>query len=178
MGEDGVEADEMEASLATVAESLQKAALVLRNLRLVKPASLPSAEATSHENIKCLTGRKRECSASRTLRTPALGKTSATKFGAGTVSKPPNSSLPRRSALSATVPSCAVAVPKTRADHDFHVTDENGNILMEETVQRLVQTNQSLRNAFNEASQRILVLEDDKSHLFDEAIFDIVNSVS
>jgi len=64
------------------------------------------------------------------------------------------------------------------ADHDFHVTDENGNILMEETVQRLVQTNQSLRNAFNEASQRILVLEDDKSHLFDEAIFDIVNSVS
>lgn len=179
--DDRVEADEMQEmqeSLANVAESLQKAALVLRNLRLVKPASLPGAEAASQKNIKCLAGRC-ERSASVKLRTPALRKTSATKSGAGTMSKSPNSSLPRRSALSPTVPSCAIAAPiTTHADHDLHVMDENGNILMEETVQRLVQANQSLRNAFNEASQRILVLEDDKSHLFDEAIFDIVNSVS
>lgn len=45
------------------------------------------------------------------------------------------------------------------------------------TLQRLIQENESLREAFSDASQRLSQLEDEKLRLLDEGVFDLVNSV-
>jgi len=45
------------------------------------------------------------------------------------------------------------------------------------TLQQLVHENATLRQAFNEASQRMAALEDEKTHFFDQGVFDLLNSV-
>lgn len=138
---ENVHTDDVQASLATVAESLQKAAQLLRNLGLVKT---PCTEANGHASRRCAA---RPHSVSGTLQDSTPGRSPVRRGSTG--GKRHNATLPRHSASS-----------------------------VEPTVHRLVQANQSLRDAFQEASQRILVLEDDKSRLYDEAIFDIVNSIA
>jgi len=45
------------------------------------------------------------------------------------------------------------------------------------SVQRLVEENSSLREAFHDANRRISHLEEEKSRFFDEGVFELVNSV-
>merc|ERR1712107_946104 len=162
---DGVNPSEMQASLTTIAESLQRAALVLRNLKL-ESSDLPNIKASVHEDSKFSTSRTRARSVSGAFQ--RLPKISGIKAPIGTCPKSHNTFL-----WPSFTPAGSAA---TFANADFHIRDENGNLLLEETVQQLVHANRSLRQAFNEASQRILLLEDDKFRFCDEAIFDIVNS--
>lgn len=45
-------------------------------------------------------------------------------------------------------------------------------------IARLFQENKALREAFKDASERITRLEEDKHRLFDESVYDLVNSLS
>jgi len=45
------------------------------------------------------------------------------------------------------------------------------------TIKRLIQENMTLREAFDDASQRLAMLEEEKWRFLDEGVFDLVNSV-